>query len=409
MKPPLSYYVVSGLLVLLGYLFGYFSGGRSGTSAPQPLLNAPPLTAAHQDNSIDIGTDIGRERPEPVVALTPEQARARTFELLSLPDRFERMRQLCDLLRGVTTDNWRDIIDVFVRQTASTGRRHPDEWRLTLARVGEIAGAAAVEEMLASAKQWEQGRAPALLAGWAAGDPKAAQAWLASQDPERQKLLGPGLVNGLARSEPDAALAVMQSFAGMRDTLVPQIMDETIQRGGFRAGEELLMRTFSRTDVPADVKGALFYHIGMREIEMARFRGEPEAVLDWADSYVARDLVMGPATLKEIVAFSAQADAPATLAWIEARSDKWAPEHHSSGIWPAIATAMLAQAPEQFAKWMEAHRDHPQRDQIARAVAQQLAKRGDYEQARQWSVGIQDPTIRASVEKDLDTSRAHVH
>ena len=260
-----------------------------------------------------------------------------------------------------------------------------------------MAGADGIQEALSGSSP---DRASLLLAGWAAGDSKAARKWFEAQPPDTQSLLAPHLINGMAQSDPVAALSLGVQFDILHGNAMAEFVDGVIQRGGFRAADELLSATTARGEVPLNMQGAVFYNIGLKQIENARLQGQPTAVLEWVDNSLGRK-VMGPSILRQIVTFVAQTDAPGALAWIESRNDEWSPELHAGGVWPAIATAMQAQAPDQFAAWMDAHPDHPQRDQMASALAQQLAQRGDFQEAHRWSQVIHDAAMRASVEKRL--------
>jgi hypothetical protein len=123
------------------------------------------------------------------------------------------------------------------------------------------------------------------------------------------------------------------------------------------------------------------------------------AVLHWADRHMGPKL-MGPIAARNIVTAAARADASATLNWIEERSGLWTPRQEAA-IFPAVAQAMQAQAPEQFSAWLDAHPEHPQRDQMVNAIAQQFAQAGDYVQARRWSKRIRDTETRAATKKLL--------
>jgi hypothetical protein len=189
----------------------------------------------------------------------------------------------------------------------------------------------------------------------------------------------------------------------MRDGIVPQMVDEIVQGVGLREGSNLIMAIQSHADIPPAVRGSIFGGFAMRQIELARLRGEPASVLDWADTYIGPAYV-GPKALTSIVNFAASADAPATFDWIEARTGRWTPEQEAA-VWPAIAQAMLASAPEQLNEWMNANPDHPQRDNMAKAVAQQLAQRGKFDEATAWQRMIGDAAANAEIGKVIEYQR----
>jgi hypothetical protein len=391
------------LVAIVAFCAGHFTADGPTAPAARDTTVAPSeATAGDAAVVIDVSN---RPTAGAAVVLSDDQARARTFEVLSVPDRVDRMRQLCELLRSATAENWRGIVDAFIRQTTTMGRRQTDEFRFAMERVGEVAGSAAIEEVRASNKfgDMEDAQRSAqflMTTGWAAADPKAAQAWLEVQPPEVQKMLATGLIDGMAQSDPKSALA----FAAARGpdfwkTVAAQIANGAFQHGGFREGAELLATVRERGDITVFMKRTLFYEFAMRQIDAARLRGESAGALDWADQYIDSSL-MGPLAAKEIVNFAAHGDLPATLNWIEARADRWTPEQ-AAIVFPAIAQAMQTQAPEQFAAWMNANPEHPQHDVMAQAVARQLLQNGNPGEARRWSQAINDPAMRASMDQTL--------
>jgi hypothetical protein len=267
-------------------------------------------------------------------------------------------------------------------------------------RVGRVAGKEAIEQTLASETSVMQGRTPLLLAGWASADPKAAQQWLEQQSPEMQSSYAGALLSGMARSDPSSALTLMASrYPDDRDMLTPQIVEGMVQKGGVREAEELLLWLRDGADIPEAVKGSFFGGIAMRQIEMAKMRGEPSMVLEWADRYMGPN-VAGPKALTSLVNFAAESDAPATMKWVDSHSGDWTPKQAGS-IFPAIATKLYEQAPEQFVSWVEANADHPQHDSMVGAVARKLASVGNTAEAKRWIDVIKDDVTRASVEQQL--------
>lgn len=406
MKPSLSSCSAGALLLLIAYLIGYSTGSRPEAPVPRGAQSEarPAAGNANEPAAPSIGIAAGTSHSPAV--LSGEQAKVEIFETLAVPNRIERLRRLCELAGSVTAENWREMLEAFDRQTLSSGRFNREELRIVLERVGEVAGSAAIEEAFGSSKPQDRSRVSLLLTGWASVDPKSAQGWLEAQPPETRTSLAGPLINGMARIDPQLAVTFLATDAPeMRDMLVPQMTDEIIQRGGLRESDDLLAAIRARDDIPYEIKGSVFGGAAMRRIELARMRGEPAEVLDWSDRYIGGTALMGPKATTAMVRSAAQADAPGTFEWIEAREGRWTQEQEAS-IFPAIAEAMQKQAPEQFAAWMEAHPDHPQRDGMMAAIAMQFARGGDRQQARRWSETIQDADARATVEKALDAPQA---
>ncbi|MEO8351861.1 MAG: hypothetical protein ABI680_09015 [Chthoniobacteraceae bacterium] len=365
--------VIGALLVLIGF-FGYVAGnkpeGRAQPDASTTVLQAQVHPGERAEAVINSAPDVSSPRP----ALSGDQARVEIFEVLAVPNRIERLRRLCELLANVSVENWRETLDGFQRQVLSSGRFNRDESRLIFERIGEVAGKAALEEIRESSTGQDQGNALLLMTGWAGSDPNAAQAWLDMQKPDLRNKLAPAVLNGLARSDPQSAVTFLASHVpDRRDNLVPQMTDEIIQRGGVRESDDLLAAMRARDDIPYEIKGSVFGGAAGRQIELARLRGEPETLLDWADKYIGGTPLMGPIATTDIVRFAAQSDAPRTLDWIEAREGRWTPEQEAA-IYPAIALAMEKAAPAELESWMNSHPNHPQLDAMKKEVKRQRAQ-----------------------------------
>jgi hypothetical protein len=393
-------WVVGALIAVVAFLLGQFSSTGSGTAKSSDASSPVPGSArdgAQSNSPAATKVDVANAGS---VLLNGEQLRVQAFEILSLSDSIDRMRRLCDLMRSVTAENWREFVDAFVRQAGTTGRIHQAEWKLAMERVGQLAGKEAIEQTLASETSRMQSRTPLLLAGWASTDPKAAQQWLERQDPEMQSAYAGALLSGMARSDPTSALTLMASrYPDERDMLTPQIVEGMVQKGGVREAEELLLWLRDGADIPEAVKGSFFGGIAMRQIEMAKMRGEPAMVLEWADRYMGPN-VAGPKALTSLVNFAAESDASATMKWVDSHSGDWTPKQAGS-IFPAIATKLYEQAPEQFVSWVETNADHPQHDSMVGAVARKLASGGNTADAKRWIDVIKDDATRASVEQQL--------
>ena len=212
MKSRIMPHLAWALAGLIAFGIGYSLSDDAGSdrAATSPL---PTPAEAHRkvtdDNVGPASDDVSRSLRRTGSVLTSEDARIRTLEALGEPNRIERMQQLCDLLTAVDGTNWREVIEGFSRQTSTSGISRPDEWRLILARIAEVAGSVAIEEALGSGKPQDQERVPVLLTGWAAREPKAAIAWLEAQPKEMQAALANSLINGLAQGNPEDAIAFL--------------------------------------------------------------------------------------------------------------------------------------------------------------------------------------------------------
>ena len=409
MKTPLFSHALWALAVATAFVVGYFAGdapiAQNAATFPATSPKAAPP---------GIGSDAAsRARPDENLApnapargtLTGDEARARTFQILAEPNRIARMRQLCDLLAHITRDNWREVKSAFSIQTREEGRWQPNEWRLMIERVGEVAGAEALAEAMEAANPSDQNRARDILIGFAAGDPKAAVEWFQAQPAGTQQQFFNQLLSGLGRSDPSRALALLNDQPHpLWETNVPAIIDGAIQLGGFRAVEDLYASIRDRADVPSPGKGMIFYEMARRQVTIATDRKDPTRTLDWFDRYLA---VTGPGATKEIIACAAKADASKTLVWLEGRADRM-PSDQLPAAYATVAKMSQAQGPEQFAAWMNVHPLHPQHDTMAQAVATSFLQNGRIAEARKWTETIRDPQARANLDQAVQHAEATV-
>ena len=176
MRPPAFTHLVWALLVVAAFFAGLFLAADStglqlecfaaGTSRAFERTRGTPAGSVAQDPPRGALVTVGGAHP----ALSADDARALTFDLLREPNRLERLSQLCDVLRRVTPENWRGMLDAFTRQTAFEGREHGDEWKLLLQRIGAVAEAEAVLDAL-NANRGD--RARNTLEGWIMANPDA--------------------------------------------------------------------------------------------------------------------------------------------------------------------------------------------------------------------------------------------
>ena len=73
----------------------------------------------------------------------------------------------------------------------------------------------------------------------------------------------------------------------------------------------------------------------------------------------------------------------------------------SAAIFPTIAQALQAQAPEEFAAWVNAHPDHPQRDLMLEGATRYLIQSGKTEEARGLADSVVNPQVRARLEASV--------
>ena len=396
MRPPVLVHVAWTLIAIVAFVVGTFVSDPPDAHSTAELSQGLALQteelaqAVASEGFIPLGLQNGVS-----VALNTDQARARTFEILSESNRTKRMRQISELLEGVTRENWREVIEAFRRQTIHEGRMHDPEWYLALDRIGEIAGSEAVEDALNSD---HADMARRLLNGWASSAPDQAMAWFQSQAPELQGQLFQPLVNGIARANPKQALelAVSQS-PQFQDATFPTVVDAALQYGGFPAAEELLRTLLGRSDVAEGIRAKFFYNIARRKLNSAGVGGNSLAVLDWLDGYLGDRSPAGSGAVQELIGSSAAVNVEATMQWLEARADRFGPEK-GAVAYGAVARAWQLKAPDQFTAWIDAHPEHPQHAAMAAVAVNSLLQARKLEEAKRLGATIRDQALRTKIE-----------
>jgi hypothetical protein len=409
MRSSTSTHLVWALLVVVAFLIGLFVDGHRSSAGADSLSHKgagadPSDSTAAGASEIPVLVGMSETGGLPAF-LSPEQARTATFELLSEPKRMERLSRLCDLLRRVTPENWRDVMDAFVRQTAFEGREHGEEWKLMLHRVGEVAGSEAVLDALNSNGMNRDHRARNALEGWAMASPDAALAWLQAQTPENQKILIPAMLYGLARSSPVQALdfALAQKDSQTRNSAIPDIVNGAVQQGGFRKGEELLASAMNRPGIDETMKKNLFYALTQKRLAMARLRNAPMDSLQWLDGYLGESSPVGPIAVREVVASAAAVDPSAAMQWLDQRAERLTPALSIPGYTAALQ-AVYKQSPQQFTTWLTANQTHPAHDVLVEAYTNDLIAFGRTTEASEWMNTVQDATRRQRIQAALQKS-----
>ncbi len=394
------------LVAVISFALGHLAT----QSSAERHAKAPPLIASAATSKS--GEANGAYRLEPKQGgsqhpISEASASAHTFDLLLEPNRGKRLRELSYLLEGITQDNWKGVMDAFVRQTAFEGREHAMEWNLMLERVGEVAGFVAVEDALESNGIHRLYRAAAVLNGWAGAQPESAIAWVQTQAPDVQQRLMPALLGGLARTDPAQALAIaLAQPAEAFEQTVSQILDGAVQKGGFSEAEALLASIRHNPEVREEAKRRAFIDLSRKRVNMARLRGIPFDALDWMDIYLGSASPAGPTAVREIVSSAAEADAEGAVKWIEAHSGRMNPEQLKAAL-PAAIESLARSSPVEFSSWMSKNSDHPQYERIVEATVTRLLKGGEAEEALKWTQTLPDQQARVELEQLVQKHRGN--
>lgn len=396
MKSPILGGIIMSCVAVISFICGTFVGsheaGPAGVGSP---TNSHSAVSGNSSESAAPNATSAVQATIAPAALTNDAARTRIFQVLSEPNRVTRMQRLCELLAQLSSENWRSAVDAFAVQTATEGRWQLDEWHLMIERVGEVAGAEALDEAIRLGKASDIYRAQKVLTGFASAEPKAAVEWFNKQAPELRPQLFNSLLAGLGRSDGKSAIALILDQP--RETWEPgaaKIVQGAMQSGGFRAGEELFEFIKSRADFPDPLKVTILFELVQRKITTG---ADGSKLLGWLDAHVE---MLGPNSMKETMTYAARSDASKALAWVEGRAGRiQSPQVPLAyGI---VGGNLQSQKPAEFASWLAANPDHPQRDLMIHGGAKTLFKEGKIKEAQQLGATIRDPQLRAEIENSI--------
>jgi len=256
--------------------------------------------------------------------------------------------------------------------------------------------AAALERSLAN--QLESRNMTPILRDWAATDPEAAIAWFMknrsdgkldgkslNDHPEMQLLTG--LVSGVAQSDPDRAVALLEGYEGsIKNLAMSQLVAELANRGGDdgRRALELL----GELDLQDERVLAL-----QSTIPMLVDSGKIEAALEFIKAAALDD----GATAMAISMAAAARGRKASKGWADQAS--WAmdqvPESARDELIDHLAHSGVRTNPIEVTAWVDALPAGEQRDTGLKGEAFGLTQRNDIEGAMTRAAEIGDGKLRA--------------
>ena len=305
MKLPSLLHTGFALLVI-----GAFIAGRSLQAPPSPPVPKSILAPATTNPAgAAADGDAGGARSD--APLDSDQAGEVIQQMISRTTEYEQIRVACALIPKITVENWRGVFD---RLDSLKDKENPllkdcATYHLLMERIGMVAGKMLLDEQMAK-PDWDRLTLFFLLSGWSEKDPKSATEWIGRIDPKIQETLIPGVVFGLARVDPAMAVGLaVQGKSFQQDSDATNIVLETIQAGGLRAGQQLIDSLEARTDLSMPDKGRVFGSFALVKAEANAAAGKPLATLDWMAQYVGHD-VMGPFVTTKLLAQAANVDFP---------------------------------------------------------------------------------------------------
>ncbi len=282
---------------------------------------------------------------------------------------------------------------------------------------GAAAIAAATEDQEEGGRRRGGGRGGfhvmSVLAGWATADGDAATEWLSGvEDPRQKSFYAMGLVNGLAKTDPDGATELVlemaadggdaaaggrRGFGDITSRYVSSIASEQVKRGIDTAV------SWAEALPDGNVKTSAFDQVAESYV-----RSDLEAAKDWVAGYADQEFARR--AIDEVARGLAADDPESAIAWADSlpeetrgdvysetmrtwtRDDALAASEYLATMEPSpardaavssFATSLDREDPESAATWAATIADGPTRTETLTRVARSWM-RSDAEAARAW-------------------------
>lgn len=245
-----------------GLGIGLVIGQMTSAAKPDSNSDAPGTSAARvtkRDRSMQGGPAansmeaIRRAKPDAVAGLT-ELA-------VSESDPIERHGRIAECLRRMDAENWKSVMDSFYKLSIETGRDNAEAWKLGLMRSGQVAGEAAMNDLLSKGFNKKHQECWSTLYGWGMKNPRAALDWLKQAEAGGHQPVAANytaIIAGAALSDPSLAMQLLESIPKSARTDSPgHLVWNLVQNGGVETLDAVLgyASTMDRSD-PADAKFA---------------------------------------------------------------------------------------------------------------------------------------------------------
>jgi hypothetical protein len=299
------------------------------------------------------------------------------------------------------------VVDAFDVQRHSEGRIFREEWDLLFARIGEVAGVAAIEEALNSKSRRDRLRVRGLVEGWAAADPHAAVAWLRAQPSEKQPELTRYLIPGLSRSDPQAALKLVETQPREnRRGSVQNIVTAAIETGGIERADELCAALHASATAPQELFQTFLSTLGQQRLQIHSATGDSGALLHWLDPYFPGERHSGGIDVSADVLRAAVRNDPAdALRWLEARANRLSSER-AAALYSGVTGTWASQQANHFQSWLIANPNHPQHRAIVLGAVAGLLEGGKLREAHATLTAIRDPELLAELTDQIQAAEA---
>jgi hypothetical protein len=263
--------VIWAVVVLAAVVFGLL--GRNSKSEEE----SGDATVRNSSSSSNRSARSGESDSTTTKGVARDETSLRKFasQALSTPSRTERYQRVMKMLDETTAENWRTIWNEYIRQTLEEGRVHESEWSLFMNRVGELAGADAMEFFTHNAQNEYTFNRREVLQGWASENPEAAYQWLKAQ-PEDQRVaeFWGAVLDGAAARDPKMAIDWLKEVPpNFSDRVAAKIVGSQVQSTGL-AGTIVTLEEMAAT-VPEGTEPPKYMQAFYRELKSRAQR------LDW--------------------------------------------------------------------------------------------------------------------------------
>lgn len=363
-----------------------------------PTGNARGRTGAAAPTAGNASAGSAAESARPPTA--PGEMLAATKAALGHGKVPERYFSMVALLQKLSPDNWREVVQAFEEEQKRTGLGHPEVFEIFARHAGEVAGKDVVSYFLK--KGWG-GDANEAMIGWASKNATEALQWLGREaDPETRRRLMAGAIRGLALTEPDLAVKVLEDQpAKERIKYVDELVTSMLRPAGIdgvqRLVEGMIARAAEAGRLKEDYLKAVFTNYAAKRIGQAEANGSFAEMIDWMTPHIGQ-----PYFDRRIVAETAlrlaRENPQETLRWLEKVNTTLLPlENDTVGYRVTLDAWRRKEGAPTVEAWLQGPaQTHPHYDHIAWQYAALVVEQ-DASKALKWAGTIKDPRIKQEV------------
>ena len=355
--------------------------------------------AARADSASASG---GLDRTGPAANASSPQAEAMRRELLRAlrePNLTERVLLIAAAMQKLSAENWTGMLAAFAEEKDVHGRAHSDVRLLLAQRAGEVVGLAALKHFLSND---DADATRAALTGWSTKHPEAALEWLGKEaTPEvRKKFIG-AAIRGLALTEPDLAIAELESIPiDRRKNYTGRFVDSLVRATGLDGAEALvngmIKRAAASNTMKDDYIGNIFWDLAVAKIEQAKATGDIPGLANWLQQHVGQPYV-NPTIVGAVVDRYARTEPLKAFQWLEAynRQNLAAGQPMTVGYDVLMHTWTQKDGAESVGRWLGQMTTHPHYDRLAQRFSNAVAAT-DPAGAMRWAETIKEPAMKTA-------------